>query len=331
VQWKGFQRPRRLEVKKDTLTDTYGQFWAQPFERGFGTTIGNALRRVLLSSIEGAAITAVKIEDVLHEFSTIPGVKEDVTSIILNMKKIPFRVKDSEPKTLTLDVKGKTEIKSGDIELPEGVEILDPDVHIATTSEDVEFSMEMRLRLGRGYVRADRNWEEELTGGYIPIDSVHSPIKKVRYDVESARVGRLTDYERLNLEVWTNGGIKPQDAVALASKLLRDHLIILLNFEEEEDIPESHETESEVYINENLNRSVEELELTVRSANCLKAANIKTIGDLVQKSEAEMLETKNFGRKSLKEIRDILSSMGLSLGMSLEEANAAKPPMEAEE
>jgi len=331
VQWKGFQRPKRLEFDSETLTDFYGQFWAQPFERGFGTTVGNAIRRTLISSIEGAAITAVKIEGVLHEFSTIPGVTEDVTNIILNLKQIPFWMDIEEPQTLHLRVNGKTEVKSGDIEPIEGVRIIDPDVHIATISEDTELAIEMRLKIGRGYVRADRNWEEDLTSGYIPIDSVHSPIKKVRYDVESARVGRLTNYERLNIEIWSNGGITPANAIAHASKLMRDHLVIFMNSEDSEEVIEALSIESEDIMNENLSRSVEEMELTVRSANCLKAANIKTIGDLIQKSENEMLETKNFGRKSLREIKDILVKMGLSLGMTLEEAQAAKPLTEIEE
>ncbi len=331
MQWKGFQKPKRLEFNSETLTDLYGRFWAQPFERGFGTTIGNALRRVLLSSIEGAAITAVKIEGVLHEFSTIPGVKEDVTNIILNLKQVPLKMDLDEAQTLHIEVKGQKEIKSGDIQCPEGVEVLDPDVHIATVSEEVELDIELRVKIGRGYRRADRNWEEDLTSGYIPIDSVHSPVKKVRYDVVAARVGRLTDYERLNIEVWTNGGVTPVDALAYASKLLRDQMTIFMNFEDYHEEEKEVQEDSEQYVNEDLNRSVEELELTVRSANCLKAANIKTIGDLIVKSESEMLETKNFGRKSLREIKDILTNMGLSLGMTLEEANAVKPVEENEE
>ena len=328
--WKGFQRPRKLEINEKTLSDTYGQFWTQPFERGFGTTVGNALRRVLLSSIEGAAITAVKIDGVLHEFSTIPGVREDVTDIILNLKQVPFKLNSEEPQSLSINVKNKTEVKSGDVEVPDVVEILDPDIHIATLEKGTELNIEMRLRNGHGYVKADRNWEEELSSGYIPVDSVHSPIKKVRYDVSAARVGRMTDYEKLNMEVWTNGGVTPVDAIALASKLLKSYLTIFINFEEEDEVEEQTEEKKEEVINDYLNKSVDELELTVRSTNCLKAANIKTIGDLVQKSESEMLETKNFGRKSLKEIKDILDKMGLDLGMTLEEANKARPPEEKE-
>lgn len=331
MQWKGFQKPKRLEINKETLTDTFGQFWAQPFERGWGTTVGNALRRVLLSSIEGAAITAVKIEGVLHEFSTIPGIKEDVTNIILNLKQVPLKMDGYDPQTLTINVKGKSEVTSKNIAVPEGVEVLDQNIHIATLSEEAELNVEMRIKMGHGYVRADRNEDEDLTSGYIPVDSVHSPVKKVRYDVGSARVGRMTDYERLNIDIWTNGGVTALDAIGLAAKLLKDNLTIFINFEDEEPAePQEKSTPHEI-TNEDLNRSVEELELTVRSANCLKAANIKTIGDLIQKSENEMLETKNFGRKSLREIKDILTAMGLSLGMTLEEANRVKRPKENEE
>ena len=331
MQWRGFQKPKRLEINKETLTNTYGQFWAQPFERGWGTTVGNAMRRVLLSSIEGAAITAVKIEGVLHEFSTIPGIKEDVTNIILNLKQVPLKMNGYDPQTLTINAKGKTEVKSKDIIIPDGVTVLDPDVHIATLSEEAELNIEMRIKMGHGYVRADRNEDEDLASGYIPVDSVHSPVKKVRYDVSAARVGRMTDYERLNIDIWTNGGVTALDAMGLAAKLFKDNLTIFINFEDEEPAEPQEKSLPQEITNEDLNRSVEELELTVRSTNCLKAANIKNIGDLIQKSENEMLETKNFGRKSLKEIRDILVSMGLSLGMTLEEANRVKRPKENEE
>lgn len=331
MQWKGFQKPKRLEINKDTLTNTYGQFWAQPFERGWGTTVGNALRRVMLSSIEGAAITAVKIDGVLHEFSTIPGVKEDVTNIILNLKQVPLKMEGYDPQTLTINVKGKTEVKSSDIVAPEGITVLDSDVHIANLSDEAELNIEMRVKVGHGYVRADRNEDEDLTSGYIPVDSVHSPVKKVRYDVTAARVGRMTDYERLNIDVWTNGGVSALDAIGLAARLLKENLTIFISFEDEEIVEPQEKSQNQLITNEDLNRSVEELELTVRSANCLKAANIKTIGDLIQKTEAEMLETKNFGRKSLKEIKDILTVMGLSLGMTLEEANRVRRPKEKEE
>lgn len=319
--WKGFQRPKRLEYVPDSLTPTYGKFFAQPFERGFGITVGNALRRVLLSSIEGAAITAVRIEGVVHEFSSIPGVVEDVTDIILNLKQVPIKMHTEEPVTVRLSAKGEREARSGDIECPESVEILDPDIHIATLSEEGKLDMELRIKIGRGYVQADGNYEEGLDVGYIPIDSVHTPVVKVNYAIEDARVGQATDYERLLLDIWTNGSIRPQDAVGFASKLLKDHLSIFINFEEErreELIVPEHEMSE---LSKMLNRSVDELELSVRSRNCLEASNIRTIGDLVQKSEAEMLKTKNFGRKSLNEIKDILKTMNLSLGMDISKVN----------
>ena len=309
--WRGFQRPKRLECNHETLSPTFGLFYAQPFERGFGTTVGNALRRVLLSSIEGAAVTAVKIEGVLHEFSSLPGVVEDTTDIILNLKQIPLKLNVDHPETITLRCEGTREVKASDIVASANVEILDPEVHIATLSEEGRLHMEMRVKQGRGYVSADRNFDSDLEIGYIPIDSVHSPVRKVNYTVEDARLGQTTDYDKLTLEVWTNGSVLPQDAVALASKLIKDHLSIFINFEETLVAGE------EERLNENLSRSVDELELSVRSYNCLKNANIRSIGELVQKTEAEMLKTKNFGRKSLNEIKEILTSMGLSLGMKI--------------
>ena len=316
--WKGFQRPKRLEVDRSTLTETFGRFHAQPFERGFGTTIGNALRRILLSSIEGAAITAVKIEGVLHEFSSIPGVVEDTTDIILNLKRIPFRLHSDHPESLTLSAEGPGAIKAGDVQAGANVEILDPEVPLATLSEEGKLSMEMRLKRGRGYVTADRNFDEDLAIGYIPLDSVHSPIRKVNFTVEDARLGQATDYDKLTLEVWTNGAVAPQDAIAMAGKLLKDHMAIFINFEEAPEEELDFPTTENERLMEQLNRSVDELELSVRSYNCLKNADIKTIGDLVVRSEAEMLKTKNFGRKSLNEIKDILAEMGLSLGMSFD-------------
>ncbi len=316
--WKGFQRPKRLESDPETLTVTYGRFHAQPFERGFGTTMGNALRRALLSSIEGAAITAVKIEGVLHEFSSVQGMVEDVTDVILNLKQIPLKLNVDHPETLRIHVEGPGEVRAKDIESSPNVEILDPEIHIATLSEEGKFVAEMLVRHGRGYVPAETNFDEDLSIGYIPIDSVHSPVRKVNYRVEDARVGQATDYEKLSLEVWTNGTVLPQDAVGLASKLLRDHLAIFMSFEEAEVAIEEEAITVDDRLSEHLSRSVEELELSVRSFNCLKNANIQTIGELVQKSEAEMLKTKNFGRKSLNEIKEILGEMGLSLGMKLE-------------
>ena len=317
--WKGFQKPKRLAADTETLTATYGRFYAQPFERGFGTTVGNALRRVLLSSIEGAAVTAVKMEGVLHEFQSIPGVVEDATDIILNLKQIPFKLAGDAPKAIYLRADQPGVVTSGMIEADGDVEVLDKDVYIATVSEGGKLDMEMRLKRGRGYVSADGI-------GFIPIDSVHSPVRKCNYTVEAARLGQITDYDKLTLEVWTNGSIIPADAIGLAAKLLKDHMNIFINFEEEIETGTSSSDDRKPEIhNENLNRSVEELELSVRSYNCLKNANIQTIGELVQKTEAEMLKTKNFGRKSLNEIKEILSSMGLSLGMKIDEHGNAVP------
>jgi DNA-directed RNA polymerase subunit alpha len=321
--WKGFQKPKRLEADAETLTASYGKFYAQPFERGFGTTIGNALRRVLLSSIEGAAITAVKIEGVLHEFSSLPGVVEDVTDIILNLKQIPIKMHTTEEKTLTLDVERKGKVTAEDLVGDSTIEILDPTAPIATLSENTRLRMEMRVSVGRGYVSADKNFDEDMGIGYIPIDSVHSPVRRVNYHVEAARIGQATDYDRLVLEVWTNGTITPADAVGLAATLLRDHLTIFVNAEHETALEGVGEGDLPQNLAEYLNKSVDELELSVRSANCLKNAGIRTIRDLVQKSERDMLETKNFGRKSLNEIRDILRPMGLSLGMELEPAETS--------
>jgi len=328
--WKGFQKPKRLATDTETLNDKYGRFWAQPFERGFGTTIGNALRRVLLSSIEGAAITAVKIEGVLHEFQSITGVVEDATDVILNLKQVPFKLNGEGPKAIYLRADQPGVVTSGMIETDSDVEILDKNVYIATVSEGGKLDMEMRLKRGRGYVSADKNFDEDLGLGFIPIDSVHSPVRKVNYTVEAARLGQITDYDKLTLEVWTNGSVNPADAIGLAAKLLKDHMTIFINFEEEIEpsmVGSSSEDRSgkPQIRNENLNRSVEELELSVRSYNCLKNANIQSIGELVQKTEAEMLKTKNFGRKSLNEIKEILATMGLSLGMKIDEHGNAVP------
>ena len=325
--WKGFQRPKRLEFERETLTDRFGRFSAQPFERGFGTTLGNALRRVLLSSIEGAAVTAVKIDGVLHEFSPIPGVVEDATDIILNLKQVPLRMHVDQMKTLLLNVDKSGEVKARDIQTDADIEILEPDVHIATIADGGRLQMEMRVRRGRGYVSADKNFDEELGIGWIPIDSVHSPVKKVNYIVEAARLGQTTDYEKLTLDVWTNGSITPRDGVSLASKLLRDHLNIFVSLDDPVDqAPESIADPPQPASNEHLEKSVEELELSVRSYNCLRNAEIRTIRELVQKTEVEMLKTKNFGRKSLNEIKEILTSMGLSLGMRLDQpATQAEP------
>jgi DNA-directed RNA polymerase subunit alpha len=323
--WRGFQKPKRLAVDTETLTEKYGKFSAQPFERGFGTTIGNALRRTLLSSIEGAAVTAVKIEGVLHEFQSITGVVEDATDIILNLKQIPFKLNGEGPKALYLRADQPGIVTSGMIEADGDVEILDKDVYIATVSEGGKLDMEMRLKRGRGYISADKNFDSDLGIGFIPVDSVHSPVRKVNYTVEAARLGQITDYDKLTIEVWTNRSVLPADSLGLAAKLLKDHMSIFINFEEEIEAESAHDEGRMQLRNENLNRSVEELELSVRSYNCLKNANIQTIGELVQKTEPEMLKTKNFGRKSLNEIKEILAQMGLSLGMKIDEHGNAVP------
>ncbi|MBI1744983.1 MAG: DNA-directed RNA polymerase subunit alpha [Acidobacteria bacterium] len=316
---RSFQKPKRLMCEAETLTRTYGHFYAQPFERGFGTTIGNALRRILLSSIEGAAATAIHIEGVLHEFTSIPGVVEDVTDIILNIKQIPIQLLAGRPKTVYLEVDEPGEVLSGHIKPDPEVEILDKKIHIATLSEGGTLKLEMRVKLGRGYVSADENFDSDLVLGYIPVDSVHSPVRKVNFQVEAARLGQTTDYDRLIFDVWTNGCLTPQEVVARGAKILKDHMAIFINFQEEPLFVEEEVDREIQQLNENLLRSVDELELSVRSYNCLKNANIKTIGELVQKSEAEMLKTKNFGRKSLNEIKEILTSMGLAFGMRLSE------------
>jgi len=324
--WKGFQRPKRLDFERETLTDRFGRFYAQPFERGFGTTVGNALRRVLLSSIEGAAISAVQIDGVLHEFSPIKGVVEDATDIILNLKQLPLKCHVDYTKTLTVRVDKPGPVRASDIEPDADVEILEPDAHIATVSEGGKLHMQLRVKRGRGYVAADRNFDEDLGIGWIPIDSVHSPVRKVNYLIEAARIGQATDYDKLTLEVWTNGAVTPGDAVSLAAKLVRDHLNIFINLDDDDDDEVDITTEpARVGVaNEHLDKSVEELELSVRSYNCLKNANIRTIRELVQKTETDMLKTKNFGRKSLNEIKEILQTMGLSLGMKLDQPTAAE-------
>src|SRR5271167_2597070 len=294
--FKGFQKPKRLVANTETLTERFGQFNAQPFERGFGSTIGTGLRRVLLSSIEGAAITGVRIEGVAHEFSPIPGVVEDATDIILNLKQVPFKVIGEGIKTVRLVADKSGEVFSGQIQSDADVEVLDRNLHIATVGEGGKLNIEMRLRSGRGYVSADKNFDEDLAVGFIPIDSVHSPVRKVNYNVEAARLGQMTDYDKLTLEVWTNGAVAPQDSIGFAAKLLKDHMSIFINFEEVVEATEETADRGMDKAGDQLNRSVEELELSVRSYNCLKNANIQTIGELVQKSESEMLRTKNFGR-----------------------------------
>jgi DNA-directed RNA polymerase subunit alpha len=321
--WKALIKPKRLEVDEETLTASYGKFVAEPLERGFGMTLGNSLRRILLSSLQGAAITAVKIEGSLHEFSVLPGVKEDVTDIILNLKEVVFKLHGSGPKMVRIDANVEKEITAADIIADADVEVVNPQQHIALLDKGAKLKMEMTVKMGKGYVPAERNKEEDMSIGTTPIDSVFTPIKKVNYTVTNARVGQITDYDKLTLEVWTNGSIKPDDAVALAAKILKDQLNILINFEEPaEELPSEDDEEKRqrelAELREKLTKDVDELELSVRSANCLKNANIHNIVELVQKTEQEILQTKNFGRKSLNEIKEVLEGMGLKLGMNIE-------------
>lgn len=323
--WTGFQRPKRLAVESSTLTEVYGSFSAQPFERGFATTIGNSLRRALIGSIQGAAITAVRFEGVEHEFTPIPGVVEDASDIILNLRQIPLRLHGDGPRTMQLRVTEPGEVYSGNIEVGSEVVILDPDVYIATVSDEGKLGIEMRVKQGRGYVSAERNHDDDLDIGYIPVDSVHSPISKVRYAVKQARLGQDSRYEELSMELWTNGAVAPQDAIGLAAKLIKDHMQIFITFEEEDSADEAAlQLQGDQYA-EHLNRSVEELELSVRAYNCLKNANIQTIGDLVVKTENEMMKTKNFGKKSLEELKDILAGLGLEFGMVMDEHGGILP------
>jgi len=317
--WRDLIRPKKLQVETETLTNTYGKFFAEPFERGFGTTLGTGLRRVLISSLQGAAIVSVKAKGVLHEFSAVPGVTEDMTDIILNLKGVRLKLHGNESRVIRIVQKGEGVVKAKDIITDNNVEILNPEHHIATCSKDANLEMDLVVKLGKGYVPADRNRDEKAPVGTIPIDAIFSPISKVNFTVTNARVGQITDYDKLTIEVWSDGSVKPQDAVAYASKILKDQLSIFINFDEDVEPQEEAEPEEErERFNENLYRSVDELELSVRSANCLKNAGIKLIGELVSRSEAEMLKTQNFGRKSLNEIKDILVDMGLTLGMKLD-------------
>lgn len=334
--WRDLIKPRKVEIDGDS-TNTYGKFVVEPLERGFGTTLGNSLRRVLLSSLQGAAITSIKIEGngglVEHEFTTVPEVSEDVTDIVLNLKEVRLQMHTNEVKTIRVEAEGPKEVTAGDIIADDQVEVLNPGHHICTIAEGGKVRMELSCRRGRGYVPAQNNKVAGSPIGTIAIDSLFSPVSKVNYLVTNARVGQQTDYDRLSLEVWTDGSLAPQDAVAFAAKIIKEQLSVFVNFEETEEPTVVEAPREEAKLNENLFRSVDELELSVRSANCLQQANIRTIGDLVQKTEAEMLKTKNFGRKSLKEIKEILAEMGLSLGMKLEnwppKAPVAAPPAAA--
>lgn len=315
-----FQRPRFAEVNAATKTDKFGEFVAYPFERGFATTAGHALRRVLLSSIRGAAVANVRIKGVQHEFTTLPGVWEDITHILLNLKEVPFKLHNVDSAVVTLHHKGEGVVTSGMILGSQNVEVMDPNVHIATLGEDGELEIEIQVRSGRGFITADRNLDEKLGLGWIPLDANHSPILRVNYVVEPARVGHSTDYEKLTLQVWTNGTLDPRDAVSDAALILREHFLIFARQDEQAVEAEGGSSLlSTENVNNMLNKSVEELELSVRANNCLRNANITTIGELVQKTEAELMKTKNFGKKSLQEIKDELTRLGLSLGMRIEQ------------
>ncbi|MFC1833162.1 DNA-directed RNA polymerase subunit alpha [Thermodesulfobacteriota bacterium] len=315
--WLELIRPRRMEVDEATHTPFYGEFICEPLERGFGITLGNSLRRVLLSSLQGAAITAVRIDGVLHEFSTMPGVKEDVTDLILNLKRVQLRLHANDGRELKLEAVGEGEVRAGDIITDQMVEIINPEQVLATLSKEGRLSMTMRADWGKGYVPAELNKREDDPIGTLALDAVFSPVSKVSYKITNARVGRRTDYDKLTMEIWTNGTVHPEDALAHAAKILREQFLVFLNFEEEDRPVDEPRPQTEPEINDNLFRSVSELELSVRSANCLKNADIKYIGELVQRTEAEMLKTKNFGRKSLNEIKEILADMGLGLGMAI--------------
>ncbi len=316
--WRDLIRPRGMQVEQDSLTEFYGRFSCEPLERGYGITLGNSLRRVLLSSLQGAAITAIKIDGALHEFTTIGDVVEDVTDIILNLKEVVFRAAVPKTFTVRLDKEGPGPVYARDIQLVDGLQVLNPDHLIATLDKKGPIAMDLTESIGRGYVPADKNKTPTMSLGTIPIDALFSPVRKVNYTVTNARVGQVTDYDRLSLEVWTNGAVRPQDAVAFAAKILKEQLTIFINFEETEETSYVQGHSEEAPLNENLFRSVDELELSVRSANCLQNANIALIGELVQRSEQDMLKTKNFGRKSLKEIKEILTNMGLGLGMKID-------------
>ncbi|HEY5038164.1 MAG TPA: DNA-directed RNA polymerase subunit alpha [bacterium] len=330
MQIGNVQIPKFLDYEKESLTPTYGKFIAEPFERGYGQSVGNSLRRILLSSITGAAVTSVKFEGVSHEYSSIPGVVEDTTEIILNLKELKIKLVNPGSKTLRLSVKGERNVVAADIQTDANVEILNPQLHLATlTEEDAVLDLEIEVAEGRGYAPAERNKQEGQSIGVIPVDSIFTPVTQVKYSVESARIGQMTDYDKLIMEIWTDGRIHPEDSLAHASKILRDSLQIFINFEEEPIQQDDSVSEEEERLRELLNESVEELELSVRSANCLKTANIKTIGDLVRKTESDMLKYKNFGRKSLNEIKEILVGMGLSFGMDVDSILEKGKPVSA--
>jgi DNA-directed RNA polymerase subunit alpha len=316
--WRDLIRPKGISIDTESATDFYAKFTCEPLERGFGITVGNSLRRVLLSSLQGAAITAVRIEGALHEFTSVPDVVEDVSDIILNLKEVVFKAATAKTYTVRVEREGPGPVYARDIQLVDGLSVLNPDHLVAVLDKKGPLSMELTVNVGRGYVPAERNKTPTMAIGTIPIDALFSPIRKVNYTIQNARVGQVTDYDKLTLEVWTNGSVSPPDAVAFAAKILKEQLSIWVNFEESEETSYQAVVGDDEPLNENLFRSVEELELSVRSANCLQNANITLIGELVQRTEQDMLKTKNFGRKSLKEIKEILSNMGLSLGMKID-------------
>ncbi|MCD6168952.1 MAG: DNA-directed RNA polymerase subunit alpha [Candidatus Latescibacteria bacterium] len=321
---KDFYMPRRVEIDQSTLTDDYGKFIVQPLERGFGVTLGNALRRVLLSSIKGTAIQSIRIDGVYHEFSTIPGVVEDVTEIVLNLKEVCFKLHDSDSKKITVDRQGSCELRAKDLEVDPSIEVLNPDLHLATLGEDAHFRAEIVLGTGRGYVPCEENKLSDRPIGTIAIDSVFSPVRKVNYKVENTRVEQKTDYEKLTLEVWTNKVVSPQDAVSAAARILRDHLKLFVDFKEEPREAGEEIDQEKIRLRKLLQMPVDELELSMRSSNCLRAAEIKTLGDLVQKTESEMLKYRNFGKKSLSELQNVLAKFGLCFGMNLAELGIEK-------
>lgn len=329
IRWKTFEMPKRLEVEKSTLTPTYGKFFAEPFERGYGTTIGNALRRVLISSIEGAAATSLRIDGMSHEFSSMDGVLEDGCQIVLNVKKVVLRYHGKGPKSVIIDVKKSGPVTAGDIQADDTLEIVNPNQVICTLTKDRHFRMELEIGRGRGYLPAERNKPENATIGTVPVDSLFSPVMKVNFMVEDTRVGQITDYDRLILEIWTNGAMSPEEALLYASNILQRHLDIFVNYGELPEEEEEEEVVEDSAFKEMISKPISELELSVRSANCLEAANIKTIGDLIQKTEAQMLKYKNFGKKSLSEITAILNSMGLTFGMNVEERLKKAPKEDA--
>jgi DNA-directed RNA polymerase subunit alpha len=316
--WHEFQRPSQVQPDDEERSEVFGRFLAQPFERGWGTTVGNALRRALLSSIPGGAITAVKIEGADHEFSAVPGVVEDVTDIILNLKKIPFRVHGQEPVFMSLNAQGPGEATAGQLEGSHAVEVIDPNVHIATLSADGELRMTVRVAPGRGYIQAEENQTADLDVGFIPVDSAHSPVRKANFRVEMARLGRMTNYERLVIEVWTNGTIRPEEAVSQAAQLVQGHLDIYSRLAVVEDVETPAAADRQPREESILDTSIDSLELSIRSMNCLKNANIRTLRDLVSRSERQMVEIRNFGEKSLKEVREKLETLGLGFGMNLD-------------